>query len=289
MSLGYAKKVLPLYVNLGNRSMEAEILNNIGGFLDAMGQSHEGLPHLLQANLILSEIKDKKREAVSLNTTGIVYSNIGEMSTALEYLNRALLLRRETCDKAGEARTIANLASIYTDIGDRRESAKLSDNKSSIAYAYFRTGQASAQLGDNPAAAENYQRALDIFREIGLSGQTADVLYYSAKLEAAGGKLVSAAAKAREAVESVESVRFSFSSGDLRADYLASVQNYYALHTDFLVRLHRQQPTNGFDALAFQAAEKARARSLLESLGESKWDVRSGASAELLGREKRLR
>src|SRR5262245_44513641 len=54
------------------------------------------------------------------------------------------------------------------------------------------------------------------------------------------------------------------------------------------MRMHRQNPTAAFDALALEVSERARARSLLELLTESRADIRQGVDSKLLERERSL-
>jgi CHAT domain-containing protein len=54
------------------------------------------------------------------------------------------------------------------------------------------------------------------------------------------------------------------------------------------MRLHRVNPKEGYDALALRAAERARARALLDSLTEARAEIRQGGSPELLQRERAL-
>jgi CHAT domain-containing protein len=55
------------------------------------------------------------------------------------------------------------------------------------------------------------------------------------------------------------------------------------------MELEAARPGGGLDALAFQAAERARARTLLESLGEAAAGIREGIEPELLDEERSLR
>ena len=54
------------------------------------------------------------------------------------------------------------------------------------------------------------------------------------------------------------------------------------------MQLHKTNPHQGYDALALQASESTRARSLLEILTEAHADIRSGVDPGLLQRERRL-
>ena len=54
------------------------------------------------------------------------------------------------------------------------------------------------------------------------------------------------------------------------------------------MRLHRRQPTAGFDVAALKAYEQARARSLIDMLAEASADIRQGVDSGLLARERSL-
>jgi CHAT domain-containing protein len=83
----------------------------------------------------------------------------------------------------------------------------------------------------------------------------------------------------------VESLRTEVDSRDLRASYFASVYRYHELHVDVLMGLHRRDRQPGLAAAAFEASERARARSLLDSLAEAGVDLRRGLDPGLLSRE----
>ena len=100
--------------------------------------------------------------------------------------------------------------------------------------------------------------------------------------------------EAREHIEgalvAVESLRINVKSEhQLRASFLASVRQYYEFHIDLLMQLHKQRPTEGFDAAALQASEKGRARSLLELLHEANAQIKQGIDPSLIERERFLR
>src|SRR5262249_34786413 len=68
----------------------------------------------------------------------------------------------------------------------------------------------------------------------------------------------------------------------------ASQQQFYQSYIDVLMQMQRQNPSAGFDAQAFAVSERARARSLLELLTESRVDIRQGVDSSLLERERSL-
>jgi CHAT domain-containing protein len=92
----------------------------------------------------------------------------------------------------------------------------------------------------------------------------------------------------QSAIEVIESLRTKVASQELRASYFASVRQHYELYMDVLMQLDKARPTEGFAAAAFAVSEKARARSLLESLQEARADIRQGVDVALLERERLL-
>ncbi len=116
----------------------------------------------------------------------------------------------------------------------------------------------------------------------------AATLYNLARLERDRGNLNEARALTESAIEVIESLRTKVASQELRASYFASVRQHYELYMDVLMQLDKVRPTEGFAAAAFAISEKARARSLLESLQEARADIRQGVDAALLERERSL-
>jgi CHAT domain-containing protein len=102
------------------------------------------------------------------------------------------------------------------------------------------------------------------------------------------GNYNQARAQAEEALNIVELLRFKVTNPDLRTSYFASRQDYYQFYIDLLMQMHQQSPNAGYDTLALQASERARARSLLEILAEAKADIRQGVEPTVLERERNL-
>ncbi len=74
-----------------------------------------------------------------------------------------------------------------------------------------------------------------------------------------------------------------------RSTFFSTTQKYYDFYIELLIKSHQLEPDKGFDELAFKVSEKARARSLLDSLGESQTDIRANISSELIDKEEILR
>src|SRR5262249_19286302 len=102
------------------------------------------------------------------------------------------------------------------------------------------------------------------------------------------GALPQARQTIEQAIGIVESLRAEIHVQGLRASYFASRREYYEFYIDILMEQHKQNSAAGFDAVAFEVSERARARSLLELLTESRIDIRQGVDSSVLERERSL-
>jgi CHAT domain-containing protein len=103
------------------------------------------------------------------------------------------------------------------------------------------------------------------------------------------GKLLEARRHIEPALSLFEDVRANAGAEQLRASYFASNQGAYQFYIDLLMEMHRLEPAKGYDGLALQTNERARARSLVELLAESQADIRQGVDPALLERERNLK
>lgn len=95
------------------------------------------------------------------------------------------------------------------------------------------------------------------------------------------GKLQEALAASRQALEAFEEARTTLQRSDLRASFFSGAQSTYDAHVALLLDL-------GEDRLAFEAAERARARAFRDRLQEAGAGIRGDAPEELLRRERSL-
>src|SRR4029077_18955606 len=110
-----------------------------------------------------------------------------------------------------------------------------------------------------------------------------------ARIELARGDPAAALARIEPALQIIESLRGQVAADRLRTSYFASWRDAYDLAVEALMSLHAAHPDAGYDARAFQVAERAQARGLLDLLREGKVEVHAGADPGLLAKEEELR
>jgi CHAT domain-containing protein/tetratricopeptide (TPR) repeat protein len=298
-ALAYYHEALPLRRDAGDRLGEASTLGGIGVIYNELGEQRQALYYHNLALQLRRAINDQYGEAHTLNSIGKVYYDLGENQQALDYFQQALSVTRTVGARKLEAATLTNIGRIYDNLGEKRKA--LTYHEESLALRRIvgdRHGEASTlnnlgilyfSLGEAQKASDYYQQALQLWRAVADRNGEAAALYRLAQVERDRGHLTPALDHIEAALGLTESLRAKTPAGALRASYLSGAQNYYELHIDLLMRLHRQNPTQGYAAAALRVSESKRARALLETLAEARADLRQGVETALLERERDLR
>ena len=196
----------------------------------------------------------------------------------------------------GQALTLVSLGLLHSFEGEPQEGLKYNEEALPLFRAeHDRFGEGLALFGIcwNLVSSRDYQKGLDycaqaraVQRSIGDQHTEAMTLKQIALAELNRGNLAASQTAIESAIANVESVRAKVVNPEYRLSYSAGSQDYYEFYVDLLMRLHKQHLESGYDGKALQASERARARSLLETLKEANADIRHGVDAALLQRER---
>lgn len=313
-AMGESQKALDSYQQallltreLGDRSAETIALIIIGSVYRDNGAEEKALDFFLPA-LKLSRAGGFRRfEYFALADMGDAYFFLGEKQKGIDAYEQALKISRETGDRSGEALTIIGLANIYCDIGARQHAPYSSSaaEKQKALDLYLQALTTGRTLGDRfvevlalmgagvvSSALGEKQKALDYLNPARLLFSLAHyrpfegwALYETARVERDRGNLVQASTMANRAIGIIEDLRTKMVSQDLRTSFFAAVKDCYDLEIDVLVGLAKSDPSKNFLADALTASERARARVLLDALGEARVDLREGVDSQLLDHE----
>ncbi len=305
-SSGQYQKALDAYMqsnaihkSLGERNGDGVTLNNVAWVYASIGQYEKAIDIYNQALVPLKEIKYTYGIARTLSNIGVNYADLKDYRKALDIHLEVLALRPENNDREGRAITFNNIASCYQNLGDKAKALEYYTqaielhrkvaNPRQLAAALRNVGNFHRQIGETAKALEYLQEAREISHRIGdLPGEAA-ALSHLAKLERDRGNLAEAHKLIQDALTATESLRVNLKNQQLRVAFLASARDYYEFDIDVLMRMHKQQPDQGFAAAAFQVSERGRARSLLELLRESRAEIRQGVDPSVIERERELR
>ena len=250
-ALEFYKQAFNRYKNLQHNVGEAFVLYTLAGLYFSVGQQPMALTTFDQCIAAFRKIRNARNEAYCLRDLGIVYESIGDTTNALSYFERALPLSRQESDERQEAYSLSS-------IGHIRENA-----------------------GDLEGALEYYRNALHLNEKAEDHSGRVMTLYRMAKCLQSLGRLTEAREYAEAAISSIEQTRADVGSFGLRTSYFASVRQHYDLLLDILMAMDPIDPSR-LDIKAFETSERARARTLLDSIKETRTSI---ADTSAVGRQ----
>ncbi|PYS28407.1 MAG: hypothetical protein DMF75_18890, partial [Acidobacteria bacterium] len=258
-ALDYCQQALSVWRAMDRRLFEAATLSYIGNAYSLLGEPRKELEYYNQALKIFREVEELNGEGSMLNSIGRIYQAQGEQQRALECFEQALVLFRKIPNAQAESITKRLIGEVYW------------------------------SLGDGEKAVDYFNQALSRQRSLKDHSNEAATLLDMARAESDLGQLNQARADIETALSIVESLSAKVTSLDLRASYLATKREYYEFYIDLLMRFDSRRPDAGYAAQAFQTSERARARSLVDSLTEARIDSHQEVAAVLIARERTLK
>lgn len=254
----FHKEALDLSRKAQSRLDEANTLSNLAELLSDAGDTKSARDLYQQAMTISREIKNRQGEAMNLNRLGLLAYSSGDKRLSFNLFNQALAINHELGAKPNTALSLNNLGVVHEGMGDAK------------------------------AALEHFNKALTVFREIENKSGEAMMLYRIALLQKKSGQIEEGRRNITAALEIIETLRGKIASMDLRSSYFATVQQYYELYIDLLMRSAQARPNENLNFIALQVSEQARARSLLDLLQEARADTQQSVDPRLLAREREL-
>ncbi|HTG34948.1 MAG TPA: CHAT domain-containing tetratricopeptide repeat protein [Thermoanaerobaculia bacterium] len=290
------EEALGLWRKLGDTQNEGRTLLNLGGLYVPQGKLQEARDTLEASRKIAEQSADAELLCTALSHLGELDLRQERFAEGRTNLEKALALQRQAGDEQGAAVTLSSLGIAGLKAGDLDGSWKTEEE----ALALFRKlgdtageGIAVSNLGrihyardQDKEAVVRQREARALFEKAGDREGMALSRFGAARSLARLGDLEGARQELEPALDLVEHMRGDAPSLGFRASYLATKQHYWDLYVDILMRSREE-------ALALQASERRRARSLLDALAETgaaaEGGTDPGLTSEIRDAEQRLR
>jgi CHAT domain-containing protein len=256
-ALKYFERALKLFETAGLAGGSLEILGALGEIHLASGDDTNALMRFERALTLAEQRGIQYWRAKALRFIGVVHLFRHGPQSAVDYLERSLAVQRR-------------LGSSYVKL-QARTRADL--------------GEAHVALGEYDVALKNFGDALALSRTADDRVAEARALFGLARTSVDLNALKKAQGYIGQALRVAESLRTEVENRDLRASYFASVYQWHELQIDVMMRLGKIRPETRLAITAFEASERARARSLIERLAEAGVNLRAGVDHDLLTRE----
>lgn len=299
-ALDVYQKSLELRKQIGDKRGEAITLTNIAAIYHGLGETEQAVEISENALLIFQKGGFQRNEAVTLGSLAAMYGDKGDFTISIESRQKSLQIYKKIGDKGGQAFALRNIGLIYIeedkDIASGlpylMESLALAEeinDPERVALTKLALARYYEKINDTDKAEQHFSSALEINRKLGAAEDIVETLYQFARFENYRNRRHSALEKMSEVLSTLEDLRNNIKNEDFRLRFFSNQQKYYEFYLSLLITQHLLEPTKGFDALALTVSEKIRARSLLDSLGETRFNNDADVSPELIQKEKNLR
>lgn len=117
-SVRYGIVALDIATELGNESLKADALSNLGVAYFYANSFDNALNYLIEALKIRETSGNKYKIGTTLNSIGNVFYALGENNKALDYYNQSLELIRFSGNRKMEASILTNMGSLLSSMGE---------------------------------------------------------------------------------------------------------------------------------------------------------------------------
>ena len=293
-ALDLYKRTVSLLRQYGDRMSLALALNGLGSLYEELGEVGQALANLRESLAISRKMGHPRNEALTLLHIASIYAEAGHEMEALRIYRSLIPVAHISQDQKVEVYALIDVGLIYESLGnfekaracyDRAAAVSESLNPRARAYSQVRLGALYLRMKKPREARVQLDAAASLMEQAGDHAGESLVLYNIAKLKQYLGEVDSALSDVRQIIQAVEAQRAEMLSADLKTSYFGLIHRNYELLVDLLMQKHAREPAAGYDVAAFEASELGRARSLTETLLESRANLREGVPAELLERE----
>jgi tetratricopeptide (TPR) repeat protein len=186
----YFSRSLSLARDLGDRSMQAEVLNNIANIYRDKDKLDKALGYYEESLRLQT---DEKEKATTYNNIALIYEDKGDYQKAVEYFQKAIETSERYGDYHGASMWKLNLGNTYRKMKDYEKAEKyISEGLEGVkkvgdkyweAVGYHVLGWLYGDKGDKKTAKDYLTRAYNLFRSMGAERDAKEALSDIQKLE----------------------------------------------------------------------------------------------------------
>jgi CHAT domain-containing protein len=277
----------------GSRRLEvAEDVLLIGDLFFEAGDYQHALDYYQRAHAVTDSIDQPEERGNILRSEAQTLVALGNLAAARDRASDALRLHRDASLRLSELYDQIVLADIAQRDGRPRDAdtlltsaerlASSLDAPIAVTMVAIARARAASQARDWNRVLTAFERARGSLSLVGKSVES-EALALRARALAALGRNEAALEAGRLAIEAVEGVRGRYATGELRTSYTSAKADVFSEQALLLLRLGRTSE-------AFQVADAARGRAVLEHLTQARADLQATPGATpLLEQETLLR
>lgn len=296
--LGYETESVRIFREEGYQWQAGAGLGNIADTYAALGDFPSARDSFLESLRQAREHQDLSEQESILISLGRLALTMDQPREALRYLDETRQFAGRVWYPEAEMEALAVRSGAYKRLGRYREAvesakaavalAQAGQNRTLEAGLLSEMGDCQLRAGDPAGAEAAFARSLAIGATTGRPAVVAGARRGLAETAQRRGDYQAALGHLRAAIEAIEAMRTQIPSPELRAGFLRENWRVYEEIVGVLSRLDQCEPGAGYGLLAFEYAERSRARSFLDLLVESRAKIAKGLTAEQTQRQASL-
>jgi CHAT domain-containing protein len=291
-ALSYHQQALRISAEIKDPKAQAESNRQIAQTYRSMGDYLSGRGPL-QAALDLFKSLNKTEDMASvLFDLGLVYDSAGEYQQAINFLNQSVIYSRAAKNAVAELSALRQIGGIYIRQGERQKALENLAEQVSLSKLVTEPEVKAVMLGmiainysllrEDRETINYYRQALELYRATGNKRGISEALAGMGAAHEFLGDFQQALSLYRESISVREEMRTAVHLEDLKAGIAGQNASTYQYAARLYMRLN--QPVE-----AFELSERARARNLLDQLGNTRINPLKDADPQLVKREQSLR
>ena len=288
-------KAREIYRGLNRPDLEGLPVLTIGSIYLTISESDKAIEIFTEAQELFKTNPSPGLKATILGLLASAHYPKGEYQKAIDYANQALIIYSGIKLKVGEITMFGLLGTIYQDAKqsalaiENIEKALLVaegfENSQIIADLQIRLGILYLENGRKTEADARLLRGKEIAERVGQTHLVVQSLYYLAVAENERGNLAGAILRLEKGIEMIEKIRSGLQNKSQRASYFSTVQDFYELYADLLIKRSVENRDANDIARSFEVSERSRSRSLIDLLQKAKVEFKQSVDVKLLEKE----
>lgn len=296
--LDYGKQSVRIFQQLHWYLQAGAGLSNVGIAYERMGDYSHAIAlgtQSLQSAVRRNSPPEQQRNLANL---GFLYLEREEPKTALGYFERAARFSASVRSRQNDALLGIGFGDAYVRQGSYPAAlAKLDAGMAAVrelhdrpleAQALIELGDCYLRMRDWANAQATFSKALSLGEEMGLKDVIVAARRGLGQVLRNEGDLQGALRELEPAVDMIETMRAQIKNSDLASSFMQDNWKVYEDLIYVLSLLYDRVPDGDYDRLAFDYAERGRARSFLDMLGESQNSITKGLAPSQVKQQRNL-
>jgi CHAT domain-containing protein/Tfp pilus assembly protein PilF len=288
-ALDVFRKALAIQERLGLVNAQGLSLSGMARIYAILGNYSQALEHLEKSYALAERAGLKPLIASVLHEIGMVWAGRGDLRRALEYYEKSQIADTEIGNRSGIAFTLNDIGKVHDLLGNKKEAraafeksleiAQEVNDREGMMLVLVNLAESARQPDDYERGLDSARRAMKIATEMGLAEHLWDVHLAVGRVYRRMNRLEESRTEVQKAIDIVEQIRRGIPGEEMAQGAFESLVLPYHEMVGMLV-------ARGDFASAFEYAERAKARVLLDVMRQGRSDVSRAMTTSELGREK---